>query len=99
VPEELALQERFGKGRAVLCDEEAIASPGAVSYRIYRRTPWSTEWQSSETVGNVTQHVVTGASIDDWVFGVAAIGPGGHESLISVYVPRSRADDPIKFAQ
>ena len=76
-----------------------LASPGAVSYRIYRRTPWSTEWQSSETVGNVTQHVVTGASIDDWVFGVAAIGPGGHESLISVYVPRSRADDPIKFAQ
>jgi hypothetical protein len=41
--------------------------------------------------------VVPGASIDDWVFGVAAVGAGGHESLISAYVPRSRADAEIIF--
>src|SRR4029078_8899120 len=67
-----------------------LASPGAVSYRIHRRTPWSNDWESSEAVGNVTQFVVTGTSIDDWVFGVSAVGPGGYESLISTYVPRSR---------
>ena len=33
-------------------------------------------------------------NIDDWVFGVAAIGPGGHESTVSAYVtaPRSSSD-------
>ena len=75
-----------------------LASHGAASYRIYRRDPWSQAWESSEAVGNVTQHVVTGASIDDWVFGVAAVGRGGEESLISAWVPRPRADADIKFA-
>jgi hypothetical protein len=74
-----------------------LASPGASSYRVYRRDPWSQAWESSEAVGNVTQYVVQGASIDDWVFGVAAVGPGGQESLISAWVPRSRADAEIKF--
>jgi len=74
-----------------------LASPGASGYRIYRRDPWAQAWESSEAVGNVTQFVVQGASIDDWVFGVAAVGPGGQESLISAWVPRSRADPDIKF--
>ena len=75
-----------------------LASRGASSYRVYRRDPWSQAWESSEAVGNVTEHVVKGASIDDWVFGVAAVGVGGHESLISAWVPRPRADADIKFA-
>ena len=75
-----------------------LASPGASSYRIYRRDPWAESWESSEAVGNVTQYVVKGASIDDWVFGVAAVGSWGQESLISAWVPRPRADAEIKFA-
>ena len=75
-----------------------LASPGASSYRIYRRNPWSQAWESSEAIGNVTQYVVKGASIDDWVFGVAAVGSSGQESLISAWVPRPRADAEIKFA-
>jgi hypothetical protein len=74
-----------------------IASPGASSYRIYRREPWTPSWESSEMVGNVTQFIVKDASIDDWVFGVAAVGPGGHESLVSAWVPRPRADADVKF--
>ena len=74
-----------------------LASPGAVAYRIYRRNPWSLAWESSHAVGNVTEFVAAGESIDDWVFGVAAVGPGGHESLIRAYVPRSRADAEIRF--
>ena len=75
-----------------------VASPGATGYRIYRRTPWTNSWESSRILGNVTQTTVSGASIDDWVFGVAAVGVGGHESLISAYVPRPRTDAEIKFA-
>jgi hypothetical protein len=46
----------------------------------------------------VTELVVPGASIDDWIFGVAAVGPGGHESLVSAWVPRPRTDAEIIFA-
>ena len=39
-----------------------------------------------QLVGNVTQFVLPNVTIDDYVFGVAAIGADGHESLVSAYV-------------
>ncbi len=61
------------------------ASPGAVAYRIYWRDTWTNDWQHRQTVGNVTHVVLPGVSIDDFVFGVAAIGPQGQESLVASY--------------
>lgn len=72
-------------------------SPGAVDYRVYRRTPWTPSWESSKLVGKVTDVVLPSTSIDDWIFGVAAVGPGGHESLVSAWVPRPRTDPEIVF--
>jgi hypothetical protein len=43
-------------------------------------------------VGNVTEIVRPNTNIDDHVFGVAAVGPGGHESTISAYVMAPRND-------
>jgi hypothetical protein len=63
------------------------ASPGAASYRIFWREAWGPDWQHELFVGNVLEYVLPHANIDDFVFGVAAVGPGGHESTISVYVP------------
>jgi Zn-dependent M28 family amino/carboxypeptidase len=62
------------------------ASPGAVGYRIVWRDSWTNDWQHSRLVGNLTSATVPGLSIDDYVFGVAAIGPDGHESLVSAYL-------------
>jgi hypothetical protein len=43
-------------------------------------------------VGDVTEHSLPNISIDDYIFGVAAIGSEGHESLVSAYVrPPRRA--------
>ncbi len=61
-------------------------SPGAVAYRIYSRDAWTNDWQKSQVVGNVTQLTMPNVSIDDYVFGVAAIGADGNESVISAYV-------------
>ncbi|HVC19124.1 MAG TPA: M20/M25/M40 family metallo-hydrolase [Vicinamibacterales bacterium] len=61
-------------------------SPGAVGYRVVWRSGWSLDWQHAMRVGNVTEVVLPGTSIDDYIFGVAAIGPDGHESLVSAYV-------------
>ncbi len=66
------------------------ASPGAVAYRVYARDAWTNDWQRSQVVGNVTQLLMPNVSIDDYVFGVAAIGADGHESLISAYVSPAR---------
>jgi hypothetical protein len=69
-----------------------VASPGAVGYRVYWREAWTPDWQHQQVVGNVTQWVLPGLSIDDYVFGVAAIGADGNESLVAAYVnpPRTR---------
>jgi hypothetical protein len=74
-----------------------IESPGATAYRIYWREAWTIDWQQTQLVGNVTQFVLPGLSIDDFVFGVAAVGPDGHESLIRAYVAPARRDSPIKL--
>jgi hypothetical protein len=75
------------------------ASPGAVAYRVYWREGWANDWQHGQTVGNVTEFVLPNMSIDDFVFGVAAMGPGGHESLISAYISPPRRDPDVKLAQ
>ena len=73
------------------------ASPGAVAYRIYWREAWTPDWQHSQRIGDVTEFVLPKVSIDDYVFGVAAIGPSGHESLVSAYVSPSRRDAEVKL--
>jgi hypothetical protein len=70
------------------------AAPGATGYRIVWREAWTPDWQHEIRVGDVTSHTLADISIDDYVFGVAAIGPGGHESMVTAYVraPRPRSD-------
>ena len=63
------------------------ASPGAIGYRIFWRELWGPDWQHELFVGNVTELVLPNMNIDDHVFGVAAVGAGGHESTITAYVP------------
>lgn len=72
------------------------ASPGAVGYRIFWRDAWTPDWQFERHVGNVTEAVLPDVSIDDYVFGVAAIGPGGHESVVSAYVNPPRTPVEIR---
>ena len=61
-------------------------SEGATSYRIVYREAWTPDWQAEISIGNVTEYVIEDISIDDYVFGVMAVGPGGHESVVSAYV-------------
>jgi hypothetical protein len=70
-------------------------SPGAVGYRVFWREAWTPDWQHELDVGNVAEFVFKDVSIDDAVFGVAAIGPRGHESVVSAYVNPHRAEQPV----
>jgi Zn-dependent M28 family amino/carboxypeptidase len=75
------------------------ASPGAVAYRIYWRDTWSNDWQHRQVTGTVTQFTLKDVSIDDFVFGVAALGAGGQESPVSAYVAPSHANSGVKLAR
>jgi hypothetical protein len=72
------------------------ASAGAVGYRVYWRDAWSNEWQKQQSVGHITHFVLPNVSIDDFVFGVSAIGADGHESLIGAYVSSVRSVPEVK---
>ena len=73
------------------------ASPGAVAYRIYWREAWTLDWQHSQRIGNVTAFVLPKVVIDDFVFGVAAVGADGHESLVRAYISPARRDADVKL--
>jgi hypothetical protein len=75
------------------------AAPGASAYKIYWREAWTNDWRFQQTVGNVTQHVLRNVSTDDFVFGVAAVGAGGHESLVRAYVTASPRDPDVKLVK
>ena len=72
------------------------AAPGAVAYRIFWREAWGSDWQQDVRVGNVTALILPNMQIDDYVFGVASIDAGGHESFVTAYVSPPRASTDIK---
>ena len=74
-----------------------VAAPGATSYRLYWREAWAPDWQQTQLVGDVTEFVLKGLSIDNLAFGIASVGPDGHESLVRSYVPPPRRDPAVKL--
>ena len=51
-------------------------------YRIYWRATDEPRWTQSVYVGDVTTHVMKNMVIDNWFFGVAAVGMDGSESPV-----------------
>jgi len=78
--------QRLGRGDGYDAHVRWEPSEGAVAYRIFWREAWGVDWEHELLVGNVTEITLPDLSIDDYHFGVAAVGPEGHESLVSVYV-------------
>ena len=55
---------------------------GAVSYKIYWRDTTAPNWEHSRNVGEITQFTLEGIVIDNFLFGVSAIGKDGFESPV-----------------
>ncbi|WP_439153340.1 M28 family metallopeptidase [Winogradskyella sp.] len=55
---------------------------GAKGYKIYWRDTTSPTWDDSRYVGDVTEFTLDGIVIDNSMFGVAAVGEDGHESVV-----------------
>ena len=72
------------------------ASAGAAGYRIYMRSGWPNDWETTVAVGSATEYVLPNVSIDDFIFGVSAVGVDGNESLVAAYVNPPRENVTIK---
>ena len=52
-------------------------------YRVYWRLTDAPQWEYSRWVGNVTRHSFDGLVVDNYFFGVAAVGRDGNESPVA----------------
>jgi Zn-dependent M28 family amino/carboxypeptidase len=57
-------------------------SPDAAAYRVWWRSTTEPQWRYSRVVGTSGEAKLTGVNIDDWFFGVSAIGRDGYESPV-----------------
>ena len=55
----------------------------AIGYKVYWRDTTSPTWDYSRPVGNITEFILNGIVLDNYYFGVAAIGENGFESVIT----------------
>lgn len=56
---------------------------GVKGYKIYWRDTTSPTWDHSRYVGDISEFTLEGIVIDNFFFGVAAVGKNGHESLVT----------------
>ena len=61
---------------------EAVDDDNLAGYKIYWRPTTSPQWESSRFVGKVTEFTLEGIVIDNSLFGVAAVGKDGNESVV-----------------
>lgn len=52
-------------------------------YKIYWRATSAPLWQHAKFVGDVSEFTLEGIVIDNYLFGVTAVGKNGHESIVS----------------
>ncbi|NVK07766.1 MAG: M28 family peptidase [Tenacibaculum sp.] len=56
---------------------------GAKGYKIYWRDTTSPTWDHFKYVENTTEFTLDGIVLDNYFFGVSAVGKNGHESIVS----------------
>lgn len=52
-------------------------------YKVYWRKTTSPQWEHSKYIGKTTSHVLENLVIDNYLFGVSAVGKNGAESLVA----------------
>jgi hypothetical protein len=68
-------------------------------FRVYMKDTKSPFWERSYSAGKELEFVLKDVSIDDWTFGVSAVGKNGFESLISIYRMPQRKKGEIVYKE
>lgn len=61
---------------------EKASGENIAGYKIYWRDTTSPQWQYSRYVGDIDNFTLEGIVIDNFYFGVSAVGKNGHESVV-----------------
>ena len=61
----------------------AVNDPNLIGYKIYWRETTAPQWQYERFVGKVTEYTLENIVIDNYLFGVAAVGKDGNESIVA----------------
>lgn len=73
---------------------DAVEDENLAGYKIYWRDTTSPQWQYSRYVDkSITDYTLTNIVVDNYLFGVAAVGKDGNESLVAfprTLIPRRR---------
>ena len=72
---------------AIVCIASVVfatkTSDGAKGYKIYWRDTTSPTWDHFKYIENSTEFTLEGIVVDNFFFGIAAVGENGHESIVS----------------
>ncbi len=61
---------------------DAVDDANLAGYKVYWRDTTAPQWQHSRFVGTVTEYTLENIVIDNYLFGVAAVGTDGNESMV-----------------
>jgi hypothetical protein len=70
--------------------EAALDHPRLAGYKIYWRDTTAPQWEHSRFVGKVDRFTLENMVIDNYLFGVAAVGVDGNESPVAFPVGQLR---------
>jgi hypothetical protein len=59
-----------------------VEDPDLAGFKVYWRDTTAPQWQYSRFVGMVTKYTLENIVIDNYLFGVAAVGKDGNESVV-----------------
>jgi len=62
---------------------EPVEDKDIQGYKVYWRDTTAPQWQYSKFVGNITEYTLKNVVIDNYLFGVVAVGKNGHESVVA----------------
>jgi Zn-dependent M28 family amino/carboxypeptidase len=62
---------------------DPVEAPNIAGYKIYYRDTTAPQWTHFRFVGDVTEFTLEGMVIDNFLFGVAAVGENGNESVVA----------------
>ncbi|HSM36832.1 MAG TPA: M28 family metallopeptidase [Longimicrobiales bacterium] len=66
---------------------QPVDDPDLAGYKVYWRATTEPQWSSWRWVGDAAEHTMEGMVIDNYLFGVAAVGSDGNESIVAFPVP------------
>jgi hypothetical protein len=60
-----------------------VDAPNLAGYKVYYRDTTAPQWTHFRYVGDATEVTLGGLIIDNFLFGVAAVGSNGNESVVA----------------